>query len=142
VPIPERIRAGGECGIQRRWRIDATLAAMLVELERWAEDRMERADLPPWFRWPGLKIVSGYRSPARQLEVNPGVPGSLHSRCPAMAADLRVGSIAGADAETIWSTLGAYWKLMGGRWGGDFHWEGSPRPNPKEWNHFDLGVGV
>ncbi len=56
-----------------------------------------------------------------------------------MAADLRVGNVEGVDSEAIWSFLGALWKRMGLRWGGDFAWAGSPRPNPAEWNHFDLG---
>jgi len=112
---------------------------MLQTLDRWADESIARTGL----RWPGLYIVSGWRSEKEQTDINPDAPASLHRRCPSLAADLRVGSVAGLDSDSVWELLGGRWKLMGGRWGGDF----SPGKditgvNRAEQNHFDLGVGV
>jgi len=67
------------CGLSGGWKLDPAFAARLVSLDRWAEERM--AD--PGLSWPGLFIISGYRSTARQAELNPDAPDSLHTRCPA-----------------------------------------------------------
>lgn len=88
--------------------------------------------------WPGLKVISGQRTPL-QNQQSGGTPDSRHLRCPSLAVDLRIGGVVGIDAPDVWGVLGGYWKLKGNRWGGDFKWEGSPLPNPREWNHFDLG---
>jgi hypothetical protein len=116
--------------LSRRWVLDPTLAQMLVALEAWATREAAGAG----FRWPGIQILSGYRSFARQAQVNPAAPNSLHTRCPSMAADLRLGSFTGVSEGPIWDWLGAKWMLMGGRWGGMFH-------SGRDENHFDLGVG-
>lgn len=113
---------------------------MVSDLDRWATNEAARQRIP--FAWPGLYIVSGYRTSTAQAFLNPNAPDSLHVRCPALAIDLRVGNIPGLEAGVIWAWLGARWKMVGGRWGGNFIWQGSPLPNPSEWNHFDLGVGV
>jgi len=103
------------------------------------QDMHRRFDVPGMFPWPGLTMVSGMRTPSSNLAAR-GVEGSRHLRCPSDAADLRVGTIRGIEAADVWGVLGGWWKFHGfGRWGGDFQWEGSPLPNPKEWNHFDLG---
>ena len=82
-------------------------------------------------RWPGIFVISGHRSAARQAEINPTVPRSLHTQCPSLAADLRVGDTpASTTATEVWSFLGTLWKAIGGRWGGDF------RPEP-DFNHFE-----
>jgi len=83
--------------------------------------------------FPPLFIISGYRDPKLNAEVG-GVPNSLHTVCPSLAADLRVGQIPGVGSDEIWAMLGGWWRLNGGRWGGTF-----TKPDP---NHFDLGVGV
>jgi len=119
--------------------VDAHLVSLLQDLDRWAEEQFA----PSGIRWPGLFIISGYRSPSLQAQVNPNAPNSLHSRCPSLAADLRVGNVVGLGSDSVWELLGGRWKLMGGRWGGDF----SPGldifgVNRAEQNHFDLGVGV
>jgi len=80
--------------------------------------------------WPGLKIISGFRTPQRNDAVG-GVASSRHLLCPSTAADLRVGGVEGLESAEVWTMLGGYWKLHGGRWGGDF---GNP-----DLNHFDLG---
>lgn len=80
--------------------------------------------------WPGLYIISGYRSPAHNADVG-GAPRSFHTACPSLAADLRVGSVPGLDSNEIWAILGGMWRLMGGKWGGTFS-----TPDP---NHFDIG---
>jgi len=124
------------CVLARRWTLDPTLSAMLVSLEGWARVEIAKSGL----RWPGINIISGYRSSARQADLNPDAPNSLHTRCPSLAADLSVGSIAvGSDA--IWELLGGRWKWMGGRWGGNFSFTGSTpgMVNRREQNHFDLG---
>lgn len=83
------------------------------------------------FRWPGLYIISGFRSKRLQLDVNPLAPGSLHTRCPSLAADLRVGDIpASLTPREFWELLAAIWESLGGRWGGRF--------TPPDFNHFDL----
>lgn len=100
---------------------------MVVDLDAWAERQFAAEGL----RWGGLWIISGYRSPQSQAELNPLAPDSLHTTCPAMAVDLRVaGSPASTTPFEFWAWLGTKWKMMGGRWGGDFS-----RRDP---NHFDL----
>jgi len=99
---------------------------MVVRLEKQASGEFGRY-------WPGLYVISGHRTPAHNFDVG-GAPDSLHTRCPALAVDLRVGNVAGLDNDEVWAILGGMWRLMGGRWGGQFQ-----TPDP---NHFDLGVGV
>ena len=90
------------------------------------------------FRWPGLFVISGYRSARVQAGVNPAAPNSLHTRCPSLAADLRVGDLpASLTPREFWDLLGRIWESKGGRWGGRF--------TPEDLNHFDLkalDVGV
>jgi len=82
-------------------------------------------------RWPGLFVISGYRSSRVQASVNPLAPNSLHTRCPSLAADLRVGDIpASLTPFEWWELLGGIWGTLGGRWGGRF--------TPPDLNHFDL----
>lgn len=116
------------CSLARRWVLDAGLAGRLVALDRELADRFATS----WVRWPGLWIISGYRSRARQAEINPAAPDSLHTRCPSLAADLRVGGVpAGGTEEDLWWVIGMIWETLGGRWGGRF--------DPPDPNHFDLG---
>lgn len=96
---------------------------MLVRLEDRASSEFGRF-------WPGIYIISGQRSPAHNAEVG-GAPNSFHLHCPSLAADLRVGSVAGLGSDEVWAILGGIWRLMGGRWGGTFR-----TPDP---NHFDIG---
>jgi len=119
--------------------LDSHLAEMVVSLEGWAHEQFARTGL----RWPGITIISGGRSKARQARLNPDAPDSLHTRCPALAVDLRVGSVPNLPGGAVWEWLGARWKMMGGRWGGDFSpGKGIDGVNRREQNHFDLGVGV
>jgi len=102
---------------------------MLVELDRQAEQRFSAEGL----RWGGIFIISGYRSPATQAIVNPSNPASKHSRCPSVAADLRISDLpASTTPFELWGFLGGIWQALGGRWGGTF-----PTPDP---NHFELAV--
>ncbi len=112
------------CRLAERWGLSNTLAGMLVRLEGQAAERFGRY-------WPGMFIISGFRSQRTNREVG-GAVDSLHPRCPAIAADLRVGNVAGLDSPEVWAILGGMWRLMGGRWGGQFL-----EPDP---NHFDLGI--
>lgn len=90
------------------------------------------------FRWPGLWIISGNRSPSDQARVNPSLKNSLHVRCPSLAADLRVGQVAASiTPDDVWRFLGSVWRGMGGRWGGDF--KDSLGQLTHDDNHFDLG---
>jgi len=115
------------CGIQRRWLLDPTLADNLVRLDQWAAREFSAQGL----RWPGLFIQSGFRSKIFQAEVNPLNPNSLHTRCPSLAADLRVGDVpASSTTVEIWAFLASHWGTFGGRWGGRF--------TPPDYNHFDL----
>ncbi len=100
---------------------------MLVRLDESARRKFSAQG----FRWPGLFIISGYRSPLFQAELNPLAPSSLHTRCPSMAADLRVGDLpASLTPIEWWAFLGFEWAKLGGRWGGHF--------TPPDENHFDL----
>jgi len=126
----EAIKGDDSCGLQRRWTLDPTLADMLVDLDEWARRTFAAAR----FRWPGLFIISGYRSAGLQAELNPLAPASLHTRCPSLAADLRVGDVpASITTPEFWAVLGQRWRQMGGRWGGDFL-----PPEGPDYNHFDL----
>lgn len=120
--LPERIRAG--CDQPSRWGLDPTLWRMLSNMDIWASIAFEEADIP----YPGLWLLSGFRTPEENYLVG-GVPDSRHMNCPATAADLRFGSVAGVSAPAIWAWFGARWKWLGGRWGGEFGDD----------NHFDLG---
>ncbi len=123
----ERVRDGDDCGLSRRWRIHPLLARNLGTLDRRAADVFSAEGL----RWPGVFVISGYRSAARQAAINPSAPQSLHTRCPALAVDLRVGDFpASTTPLDLWAVLGTIWKTLGGRWGGDFR--------PIDPNHFDL----
>ena len=115
------------CGLSRRWVLDPTLADMLVRLDADAAGRFSAEG----FRWPGLFIISGFRSRLLQAEINPAAPNSLHTRCPSLAADLRVGDQpASLTPPELWAALGRRWSTLGGRWGGTF--------TPPDPNHFDL----
>ncbi len=127
---PRRIE-DDPCELARRWLLDATLAEMLVRLDRMARERFAATGIG----WPGLWIISGFRSKEDQARLNPSAPQSLHTRCPSLAVDLRLGSsfegrLPGDDS--IWQILGGMWQFMGGRWGGSFR--------DPDLNHFDLGV--
>jgi len=116
------------CRLSEKWGISVRLADALTQMEVWATQRFA---IPGFSFWPGLRIISGIRTPERNQAVG-GVFGSRHLNCPATAADLRVGNVTGLDSTEIWQILGGWWKLNGkGRWGGDFS---SP-----DLNHFDLG---
>ena len=126
MPRSERI-PDDACGLSRRWILDPTLAGMLVRLDQWAAGEFSASGL----RWPGLFVISGYRSPLLQADVNPLAPASLHTRCPSLAADLRVGDIpASLTGVETWAFLASHWFTLGGRWGGRF--------TPPDNNHFDL----
>jgi len=128
--FPERVDRDA-CLLQRRWLLDSTLVQMLQALDRWGDQQVTRAG----FRWPGLFIISGHRTGEMQAEVGPDSPASLHTRCPSLAVDLRVGNVqASVTGDAIWDWLGARWALMGGRWGGRF--------SKRDENHFDLGVEI
>jgi len=100
---------------------------MLVRLDLDAARRFSAQGL----RWPGLFVISGWRSRVLQLEINPSAPNSLHTRCPSLAADLRVGDVpASITPFAVWAQLGGIWSALGGRWGGTFA--------PPDANHFDL----
>jgi hypothetical protein len=124
------------CSLSARWTLDPSLARMLVQLEELARREFSSEGL----RWPGLFIISGYRSPSLQALVNPNAPGSLHTRCPSLAADLRVGDLAArATPSPVWELLGGIWMSLGGQWGGLFE----PDPDSvwyplADLNHFDL----
>lgn len=100
----------------------------LVSLNQWAAHELSAQGI----HWPGLTIISGYREPRLQIILNPLAPRSLHTRCPSLAADLRLGSVAASITEPeLWAFLGTRWEFMGHRWGGRFH--------PPDLNHFDMG---
>jgi len=128
MPLPEVIGTdeASACGLARRWVLDAFLARSLVALNRWQKGRFAAAGLSG----PDLWIISGHRSRERQAVVNPSAPNSLHTRCPSMAADLRLGQndprLLTAE---VWAILGGRWRLTtAGRWGGNF--------TPPDNNHF------
>ena len=126
--LPEAVGTD-DCLLANRWILDPVVAKMIVGLDSWARVEMEKVNLP----WPGLWIISGHRSQALQEEVNPEAPNSMHTRCPSLAVDLRVGNVsASITTAAIWSWLGAQWIVMGGRWGGMF--------NPPDFNHFDFPI--
>ncbi len=98
---------------------------MVVQLDALVATRFAGQGL----RFPGLFIISGFRSKTTQAQINPSVPDSLHSQCPALAVDLRVGDVpATTTPASIWGVVGRAWKELGGSWGGDF--------SPPDFNHF------
>lgn len=123
----ERLSTTDSCSLSRRWSIAPALADMLLSLEARAQEIFSAQGI----RWPGLFIISGYRSARLQAELNPAAPLSLHRFCPSLAVNLRVADISASLTPTFWPFLGTIWKAMGGRWGGDF------RPEP-DVNHFEL----
>lgn len=120
------------CALAFEWGISERLALELIRLDTWAETTLSGTWGPVRSGWPGLFIISGYREPSFQQRLNPTAPQSLHTRCPALAADLRIGNRpASMTPLEMWALLGGRWKLWGFRWGGDF--------DPIDPNHFDLG---
>lgn len=126
------------CEIAEKWGLAPHVADMLVLLELKAEQEFRDIRIP-WLRWPGLFIVSGYRSPQLNKEVG-GAKNSFHlntdaSGCPlSLAVDLRVGQVPGVSTFELWAILGGMWQRLGGRWGGSFS-----TPDP---NHFDVPAFV
>jgi len=115
------------CSLSRRWVLAPQVAGMVVALDEWAANQFAAQGL----RWPGLFVISGFRSRILQAEVNPLAEASLHTRCPSLAVDLRVGDIpASLTTVETWAFLGFRWQTMGGRWGGRF--------TPPDNNHFDV----
>jgi len=125
--LPEPI-GDDPCMLARRWVLAPLLAEGLIRLDRLARERFASSGL----HWPGLWIVSGNRSKEAQADLNPAVQDSLHVECPALAADVRVGSTAGQSSESLLGFAGGLWQAMGFRWGGTFR----DFPNPA---HFDVG---
>ncbi len=122
------------CGLSRRWILDPTLAGMFASLALWAQSTSDLEGL----RWPGLFIISGWRSEGLQLRINPTKPDSTHTQCPSKAGDLRVGDVpASLTPEPVWRWLGEMWQAMGGRWGGTFL-EGFAGGGTPDLNHFEL----
>lgn len=127
MPLPEVIH-DDHCSLARRWILDPSLAQDLVALEGLAQTRFTA----PGIHWPGLWIISGFRTREHQAWLNPDAPDSCHLPCPSLAADLRVGTVDGLDAPEVWTILGGFWELeLLGRWGGRF--------SPPDMNHFDHG---
>lgn len=125
-------------GLVRRWDLDPSTACAVVALELEARCTLS----PGGIRWPGLFVISGYRSrPVASALAPDQAPAaqSLHmarrdGRPASLAVDLRVGNLpASTTPLEIWSALGSLWKRLvpGGRWGGDF--------DPPDVNHFDMG---
>lgn len=135
MALPSRVGTD-DCSLGTRWKLDSRLASMLVELEAWAQREFA---IPPVIRWPGLYVISGFRTLEENRRTPGAAPDSRHIQCPSTAVDMRVGTVSGVESAEVWAILGGRWKEMGGRWGGNFQWSGSPLPNPRESNHFDLG---
>lgn len=127
MALSDRVADSDACSLSRRWALDPVVARKLVDLD----GKVGAIFSAQGLRWPGLSIISGFRSHQKQAALNPDAPDSYHTRCPALAVDLRVGD---APARTtpfeLWAVVGQQWKLLGGRWGGDF-----AEPDP---NHFDF----
>lgn len=104
------------CRLSNQWVLAPDLARMLIALEARATQIFSAEGL----RWPGIWIISGFRSQGLQAVVNPSAPRSLHTRCPSLAADLRVGDMPASTTPDFWRFLGTLWKALGGKWGGDF----------------------
>jgi len=135
--FPEPI-GDDSCELAKRWILDPHLAALLLEMDWFAREEASRTG----FRWPGLWIISGFRTQEVQAALDSPAENSLHTRCPSMAVDLRVGGDpASSTPPSLWNLLGVWWELHGGRWGGRFGTRPGqevPRINEKEMNHFDL----
>jgi len=136
MPLPRRLDRD-VCGLMAPpWSLDPDLATKLARLEEKAHQAFRDVrlpGLPDGLPWPGLRIISGHRTPAAN-DAAKGVKNSLHLLCPSLAADLRFGTLPVSMSEhSFWAWLGAEWLLMGGRWGGNFR--------DPDVNHFDLGVG-
>ena len=125
MSLPSRVGTDA-CTIEVGWDLQPRLADMLVRMQEHFTAAFQRSGIP----FPQIWIISGRRTPAHNAEIG-GAPDSRHVRCPSEAVDLRIGSIRGLDSREIWSMLGGWWELNGGRWGGRF-----TKMDP---NHFDLG---
>lgn len=119
-------------GLARRWRVSYAVACGLVKTELALQTAFGVA--ARGVRWPGLFVISGYRSRPVESELNPGntALASLHLRCPSLAVDVRVGNLpASSTPRELFAAVGTVWKATtGGRWGGDFE--------PPDVNHLDL----
>jgi len=127
--LPSRVPVDA-CDWSDSWGLDPALASKLSQMQRWWSNLDTGLSGPGLLKFPPLYIISGMRSKKHNDEVG-GAPASFHLRCPSLAADLRVGQVAGLDSDELWAILGGWWRLHGGRWGGTFS-----DPDP---NHFDIG---
>jgi len=137
--LSELLNDADPCELARRWTLDPSFAAALIRLVRMSSERLT----PAGFGGSALqfRIISGFRSRETQARVNPLTPNSCHVRCPAVAADLSMGSIEGIDRITphLWAVVGGIWEFeFRGRWGGNFD-VGPGLINEAESNHFDWG---
>ena len=151
MPLPETIDGQTDaCSLARRWLLDPDFAQALVDLVRRTHEKFAAEGL----RWPDVRIISGYRDRETAASVGSDYETSCHSTCPAVAADLALGTIDWPPGSVVpgewgaFAIMGGIWKLMGGRWGGDFSYEGGGVPggvlteaphNIQEHNHFDWG---
>lgn len=130
MPLREgRLSRHDPCSLAKRWVLDVRLAQDLFVLDQFAAKQFSARGI----RFERLTVISGRRSPKTQIIVNPNAPNSLHTYCPSLAVDLRVGSApASKTSPAIWFQLGQWWEMMGHRWGGRFR--------PPDLNHFDMAV--
>ena len=130
----ERVASSTPEGVAGRWGIADRLALALHALDCRAAQLFESQ--AGGLCWPGIWIISGYRTDPLEPSLNPGTSAaasSFHMVRPALAADLRVGNAPASTTDpSVWAFLGQIWEQQFNvRWGGRF--------NPPDWNHFDLG---
>ena len=121
-----------------RWGLRRDTAMAVLETDRIVRCWMAACGV----RWPGLYIISGYRTRPVESSLSPDrTPArrSLHmarqlGQPASLAVDLRVGNLpASTTPDEIWGLVASAWKLAapGGRWGGEF--------TDPDVNHFDMG---
>ena len=128
----ERVDTTDACGLARRWLLEPALATAIVEVE----DLASRSAAAEGFQWPGLFVLSGFRTRNQQSKANPFAEASHHRCCPSMAVDLRVGDVpASSTPRPVWQEVAEFFQAFGVKWGGDFS---DPELASAEQNHFYL----
>lgn len=118
------------CALAERWTLDISLALLVRELQRWINADSYFVGGRPPSNPLQLRILSGYRTPERQAELEregrPTAHPSLsnHTICPARAVDFETLEI--RDDE--WLEIARLALFIGLRWAGQH-----------DRNHFDLG---
>ena len=159
MPLPRAVTADSDpCALSSEWKVDQRVTVLLVLLIRLMARDPRLIGIVT-----GLRIISGFRTIAEQIELaQQGRPAadpqlSTHTTCPATGVDLRLNDHMDPENDIgdrgLWLAVGEIAESIGLRWGGGSAnatwWRPQDAPRiagtrvrdyyPSDFNHFDLG---